>query len=285
MRPQLTASGRKVADTILASPEQAARLSILELAERSETSTASINRLCRQLGLHGYPDLRLTLAQEVGAQTNVDPDFDVSEELAPDISVGDTLAVLAGSTINAVRRTAALLDPEALDQLAAAIDGAERVQIAAQGGSAHIAAYLAAQLTGINIWTTTNVDSTYTASQAVTLTERDVALAISHSGIAGPVLDFVEIAHRQGALTAAISSSASTPLAQSVDLALATTARSASLRYRGTAGRHAQLYVCDALYVRVAQRRPEEAERLMALAGEATQRYLIPPTRTPRTPT
>lgn len=284
-RPQLTASGRKVVDAILANPEQAARLSILELASRSGTSTASVNRLCRQLGLDGYPDLRFTLAREVGAQASSDPDFDVSEELAPDLSAGDTLAVLAGSTINAVSRTAALLDPEALDRLATAIDGADRVQVAAQGGSAHIAAYLAAQLTGINIWTTATVDSTYTASQAVTLSRGDVALAISHSGIAKPVLDFVEIARQQGALTAAISSSASTPLAKSADIVLATTARSASLRYRGTAGRHAQLYVCDALYVRVAQRRPEEAERLMALAGEATQRYLMPPSRNPRTTT
>ncbi len=282
--PQLTVSTRKVADTILASPELAAQSSILELAERSGSSTASINRLCRLVGLRGYPELRLGLAHEAGAQSSGDPDFDVTEELAADLGARETLSVLAASSINALSRTAALLDPEAVDRLAAAIDGADRVQLAAQGGSAHVAAYLAAQLTGISIWTTANVDVTYTASQAVTLTERDVALAISHSGSAGPVLDFIAIAAERGALTAAITSSANTPLAQAADIALSTTARSASLRYRGTAGRHAQLYVCDALYVRVAQRRSEEAERLLGLAGEATQRYLVPPTRTPRTP-
>lgn len=280
--PQLTASGRKVADTILANPELAAQSSILELAERSETSTASINRLCRELGLRGYSELRLGLAREVGAQAGSDPDFDDTEELAPDLGARETLSVLAGSSINALRRTAALLDPAALDRLAAAIDDADRIQIAAQGGSAHIAAYLAAQLTGIGSWATANVDPTYTASQAVTLTDGDVALAISYSGAAGPVLDFVDIAAARGGLTAAITSSTNTPLARAVDVALSTTARSASLRYRGTAGRHAQLYVCDALYVRVAQRRSEQAERLLGLAGEVTQRYLVPPNRQPR---
>lgn len=281
-QPQLTTSGRKLADAILANPGAAAQSSILELAQRAGTSTASVNRLCRQLGLRGYPELRLGLARAIGAQQAGDPDTDLTDDLAPDLGVRETLAILAGSSINAVQRTAALVDPVVVDAVATAIDSARRVQIAAQGGSAHIASYLAAELTGIGIWTAATVDVTYTAAQAVTLGSDDVALAISHSGIAGPVLDFVEIARERGACTVAITSSANTPLALAADLSLSTTARSASLRYRGTAGRHAQLYVCDAIYVRVAQRRADEAERFLNLAGQVTQRYLAPPTHTPR---
>ncbi|MEV6968035.1 DUF6528 family protein [Hamadaea sp. NPDC051192] len=271
-RPTFSASLLRVADAVTGNPEFTASVGIVELAQTAGTSVGTVNRFCRAVGLDGYTALRLALATEVG-QAAADLDADPTGEIEPSASARDTVNLIAASSINAIRRTATLLDTEALGRLAAAVDEARQVQIFAFGGSGQVARYLADQLIGIGIVTLTSPDVTTAAAYAVTLGAGDVAIAISHSGTAQHALDLLTVARDRGAFTAGITSSAYAPLVTEADLTLVTTARSATARYRGTAGRHAQLFVTDALYVRVSQRRASKATRLLDLAGQATAPY------------
>ena len=54
---EFTGALQRVAEQVLADPP-AARATIVELAERSGTSPATITRFCRALGFEGYADLR-----------------------------------------------------------------------------------------------------------------------------------------------------------------------------------------------------------------------------------
>src|SRR5262245_38491828 len=64
--PEFTGALQRVAEQVLSDPEGAARATIVELAERSGTSPATITRFCRALGFEGYADLRLGIAGETG---------------------------------------------------------------------------------------------------------------------------------------------------------------------------------------------------------------------------
>src|SRR5687768_8915594 len=64
--PELTGALQRVAELILADPAAAARSTIVELAERSGTSPATVTRFCRALGFVGYAELRLAIAGETG---------------------------------------------------------------------------------------------------------------------------------------------------------------------------------------------------------------------------
>ena len=66
-----TGALRRVADEVLADPAGAARATIVELAERSSTSPATVTRFCRALGFEGYADLRLGIAAERRALEDV----------------------------------------------------------------------------------------------------------------------------------------------------------------------------------------------------------------------
>ncbi|BCJ36401.1 hypothetical protein Athai_39040 [Actinocatenispora thailandica] len=271
-RPTFSAGLVRVADAISRNPELTANIGIVELAQTAGTSVGTVTRFCRVIGLDGYTSLRLALATELG-QAAADLDADPTGEIEPSASARDTVKLIAASSVNAIRRTATLLDTEALSRLAVAVDEARQVQIFAFGGSAQIARYLADQLVGIGVVTLTSPDVTTATAHAVTLGAGDVAIAISHSGTAQHALDLLSVARERGAFTAGITSSAQAPLVAEADLTLVTTARSATARYRGTAGRHAQLFVTDALYVRVSQRRASQATRLLDLAGAATAPY------------
>src|SRR5436189_5349044 len=64
--PEFTGALRRVAEQVLADPAGASRATIVELAERSGTSPATVTRFCRALGFDGYADLRLGIAVETG---------------------------------------------------------------------------------------------------------------------------------------------------------------------------------------------------------------------------
>src|SRR5260370_41387637 len=64
--PEFTGALQRVAEQVLSDPAAAARATIVELAERSGTSPATVTRFCRALGFEGYADLRLGIASEPG---------------------------------------------------------------------------------------------------------------------------------------------------------------------------------------------------------------------------
>src|ERR1700749_669469 len=64
--PEFTGALQRVAEQVLADPAAASRATIVELAERSGTSPATVTRFCRALGFEGYADLRLAIAGETG---------------------------------------------------------------------------------------------------------------------------------------------------------------------------------------------------------------------------
>ena len=64
IRPSLSPAEERVAEQVLANPRAAAALTISELATAATTSETTVLRFCRRLGLPGYPQLRLGLAEE-----------------------------------------------------------------------------------------------------------------------------------------------------------------------------------------------------------------------------
>src|SRR5262249_31386269 len=60
--PEFPGALQRVAELVLTAPASAARSTIVELAEGSGTSPATITRFCRALGFDGYADLRLAIA-------------------------------------------------------------------------------------------------------------------------------------------------------------------------------------------------------------------------------
>lgn len=269
-------SGQRIARLITGEPLLAAHSGIIELARASQTSVGSVNRFCRSLGVAGYTELRLALANEVGHDGPVREIPDPSGDIDPATDADETVRIIAAASAHAISRTAEVLDRDLLDEVAERVDRARLVQVIAFGGSAHIATYLAHQLTGIGVTSLTDPDVNTAASHLATLGADDVVIAVSHSGAASHAIELINAAREQRVATVAITSSAVSPLAQAADLSLVTTSRSATARYRGTAGRHAQLFVTDALYVRVAQRRHETAQRHLDRAGELTAGFQAP---------
>ena len=64
----MTDAEKRVADYILSSPSSVVRMSMNRLSEASETSDATVMRMCKLVGETGFHQLKISLAMELSAE-------------------------------------------------------------------------------------------------------------------------------------------------------------------------------------------------------------------------
>ena len=63
--PEMSQAEKRIAQNVLANPREIVQMSITELAARSKVSDATVVRFCRRLGMQGYQEMKVTLAQDL----------------------------------------------------------------------------------------------------------------------------------------------------------------------------------------------------------------------------
>jgi DNA-binding MurR/RpiR family transcriptional regulator len=268
--PEFTGALQRVAELVLTDPASAARSTIVELAERSGTSPATVTRFCRALGFEGYADLRLGIAGETGRAARTGGwTVDIGREIQPGDPLERVLGQIMAADTRAMHDTAALLDLGEVERAADAISRAGRVDIYGASGSALVGAEMQFCLhrIGVAAWAWTDVHNGL-ASSAL-LGPADVALGISHSGQTRETVEMIAEAGGQGAVTVALTSFPRSPLAEVSDIVLLTATQATTFRPDALSARHPQLVVLDLLYIAVAQRTHERAHAAFQVTARA----------------
>jgi DNA-binding MurR/RpiR family transcriptional regulator len=270
--PEFTGALQRVAEQVLDDPVGAARATIVELAERSGTSPATVTRFCRALGFEGYADLRLGIAGETGrAARAAGWTVDIGREIQPTDPLERVLNQIMGADTRALHDTAERLDLGEVERAADAIATASRVDIYGASGSALVGAEMQFCLhrIGVAAWAWTDVHNGL-ASSAL-LRPGDVALGVSHSGQTRETIEMVAEAGSHGATTVALTSFPRSPLAEVADIVLLTATHATTFRPDALSARHPQLVVLDLLYIAVAQRTHERAHAAFQRTARAVE--------------
>lgn len=220
----MTASGRKVAETVLANPEAAIAWSIADAARLSGVSEPSVMRFCRHLGFDGYSDFRLSLAQAVALHRS-------PIGLAPTTGQGEALTdpALAAVKNNADRAIAAIhdlvrdTDPDALHRAASILRQARRIELYGHGGSGFVAQDMQHRLSYLGLAAVAYADPALQMFSAVTLTTADCVMVFSFTGITTHAIPNLDIARNAGAKILAMSPAGS-PIARMADVNIAVNA-------------------------------------------------------------
>ncbi|WP_415952317.1 MurR/RpiR family transcriptional regulator [Streptomyces sp. KLOTTS4A1] len=280
LAPSMTRSMQRVAEAVAGDPAGCAALTVTGLAERTGTSEATVVRTARLLGYPGYRDLRLALAglaahQQSGRAPAVTADIAVDDPLA------DVVAKLAHDEQQTLADTAAALDMTQLGAAVSALAAARRVELYGVAASGLVAQDLAQKLLRIGHIAHAHSDPHLAVTNAVTLRSGDVAIAITHSGSTGDIIEPLRVAFEHGATTVAVTGRPDSPVTQYADHVLTTsTARESELRPAAMSSRTSQLLVVDCLFVGVAQRTYETAAPALAASYEALAHRHSPRTTT-----
>jgi DNA-binding MurR/RpiR family transcriptional regulator len=273
--PTMPEALARIAAVITGDPESVAHASIVDLAERTGTSTATVTRFSRALGFKGYANLRVAIATETGRAEQARWETDISGDIAREDSLDSVLKVIATADTRAIQATAGGLDMADVERVAAAIAAAGRVEIFGLGSSGTAGREMAFRLERIRIPVWSRSDTHTALTNAALLGPGDVAIGLSHSGRTVEVIETLAEAADHGALTVAVTSYPRSPLADTADVVFTTAVHETTFRLAALSALHSTLLVLDLIYVAVAQRtyeRTTEAFELTVRAVDAHRR-------------
>lgn len=236
--PSLTSRSRRAAEFVLEDPARAAHLSAARMALETGTSVGTVVRLCHSVGLSGVQELKLQLAEQLGAGTT-----------APTLPAGGPGEATFARIIDDLRVTASVFDHSRVGTLVEAIESAPRILIVSSGTSQPLAIEFGNWLNSAGRYVAYPTDTLTQDAVASQLGTEDVAFAISHSGRTPATLEPVRTAAARGATTAALTSSSASLLARIVDVAIVAGAGADGARSEDMASRmvhHAVLQVIRA---------------------------------------
>jgi RpiR family carbohydrate utilization transcriptional regulator len=257
MQAELSKSERRVADTLLESPQHYVKATMHELALASGVSDPTIVRFCRTLNLSGYREFRLRLAQDLASQVH----YQHSRINAADSASLLVEKVIAGA-ISSLSRVRGQLVDNTIDEAISVLSSSKRIEIYGVGGNGIVVndAQLKFSRLGLN---SQPYCDTYLQRVAAGMLEEDACvLAISNSGRSKELLANVKLARSSGARIISITASAS-PLAAMSNLHLAIDLEDNDDYLVPIKARIAHMAVVDTLAIGIAVRfKPAQLERL-----------------------
>lgn len=252
--PEMPAAMAKIGTFLLQQPQAPLQLSIMELAEQTGTSPATVTRFCRLLGYAGYVPFRVSIASDMGrSDARESWKADIGRAFGPDDSPRDVLSTLVNAHTRSLEETAAVMDLALMNKIARRIALCTHVDIYGIGGSAVMAKELQSRLYRIGVnshhWSEVHAGLTSAAIQDGNC----VAIGISNTGRTEETIQMLRQAGASGALTVALSNNPSSPLAEAADLQITTSVHEQFLQPDDLSAKHVQLLVLDLIYLLVAQ--------------------------------
>lgn len=266
---ELKPSERKVAQFILAHPEDVVKLSVQKLAELSGVSEATIIRLARSLNMKGYQELKLRIAGDLNKQSAAVGSY---QEIMMEGSVDSIMQAVSWNNIQSIQDTLSVLSSAEVSRAADALSRARKIDVYGVGASAVIAEDIKQKLSRINLWCEAYSDFHAQLTSAVHLSEQDVAFGISYSGQTEDIIQSLTEAKQQGATIISLTKFGSSPVADLANIRLFTSSVEKSVRSGAMASRIAQLNVIDILFIAMVSRQQENVIPLLEKTRLAVSR-------------
>ena len=267
MRQMLPPSEQKIADFILANPEQIVTMTISELGEMSQTSGAAVTRLCKSLKLKGFQELKLRINGDVGRKIEL-----TNRDIQPNEPVSTTIQKVTEHAVHTLLETAELLDSEQIEMAVEAIVNAKNIHFFGVGASGIAAIDAQQKFLRIHKASTASMDLHMGATIVANAGEEDVVVGISFSGATFEVEKILELANEKGATTISLTKFGQSPISQMSQIQLYTSpTREANFRSGATSSRLAQLHVMDILFMSVASKQFETTITYLDATREAIE--------------
>lgn len=269
----LRKSERIVADYLREHAGTRMNYSITEFAQVLGVSEATVSRMSRALGYSGYPDLKLSMAEGSGTQTNFSNIPQDIIKTDPIVTTGAKLANLLSQSIQGTQR---MLDARKIELCVEAIHKARRLVFIGVGGAAAIAEEAAHMFSKAGVDAYAYNDAYTQVITASTLGRDCVLIGISHTGTTQGVANALTLARKNGARTIAITSDTKSAVALAAEVVLSTwNASTPSVPLYGDflEGRISQLFLIDLLYLGLIFDEDTDRAAHLKMTGDALERY------------
>ncbi len=265
-KSELRKSEQKVAEYVLANPQDVIHMRIVDLATESNVSEPTIVRFCRAIGFDSFQGFKLKLAQQLVSERSSMP-FPVKS--------GDTIEAMALKILNATTNSFTFLkhslDWASLERAIDRLTQSRRIDFFGFGASGIVAQDAQQKFFRLHALTHSYQDPDLQAMAAATLSPQDTVVAISNSGSNQALLQSLKAVKASGATLIALCPGA-TPMAELADITLAVKVSEETDTFTPMVSRLNHLILLDILATGVFLRLdPERREQLKQNAAKSQQ--------------
>ncbi|WP_435605485.1 MurR/RpiR family transcriptional regulator [Pseudomonas knackmussii] len=245
----LNKAERKVAEVILASPQQATRFSIAALAQAAGVSEPTVNRFCRSFDMSGYPELKIQLAQSLASGAAF-----VAQAVTESDGPQDYTRKIFSSTIASLDSAYKALDTKVIDRAVDLLIQARQIHFFGLGASSSVALDAQHKFFRFNLAVSAQSDVLMQRMIASVAHTGDLFVVISYTGRTRELVDVARLARDNGASVLGLTA-ADSPLARACTLSLDVPLPEDTDIYMPMTSRIIQLTVLDVLATGVTLRR------------------------------
>lgn len=242
--PKLTQSEQKVAKYVLAAPDDVVFMSVQEMAVQCHSSSASVVRFCRTIGLKGFPELKVALSADL-AQEQKSGYYDLNRNE----NTTDLVDKILSNAVQSLKDTVGQLDVTTIEEVARQLYQAPAIYAFGVGASALVAEDISQKWLrmGKNAYAFRDLHVLTMAMS--TAPKGSVFIGVSYSATTKEVLQLTKFAKRNELTTVSFTGFGRSELSDMSDFNLFTSlAPEAKVRSTATSSRHSQLFIIDVLY-------------------------------------
>ncbi len=263
--PNLSRAEKRVATWVLEHPKQATSATLAHIASECGTSEPTVLRFCRRMGLRGFRELGVRLAESLSV-----PGSYVHRDVNPDDSISDAAIKVMDASIQSLSEMRAQLSSMPIDAAARAMATARQIAFAGLGASGHVARDACHKFFRLGIPCSSLLDTPMILQFAAIAEPDDVLVLLSHSGRWQEFAQAAELARERGAIVIAITNPEA-DLAHSASILFPCRVIEDTNVFTPTSSRLGQLALLDALLVALALTLGSGATERLRLSKDALQ--------------
>lgn len=228
-----------------------ADLKISKICDELYISIASATRLSKQLGLDGFSQLKIYLAEEKTQNK-------ISNQKYKNISASKYIE----DVMDSLHNTLANVNLETIDIISDEITQATKVNFFAVGGSNIIISDFAQKLSRIQVPVTFNGDAHFQYVEAANANDSQLCIGLSYSGLTHEILMNLQTSKQNGATTVIVTNNKNLNY-DFIDYIVDISSVDNSMRTYSISSRFSSLAVFDLMYLNIIDKRPEHYQQIL----------------------
>jgi len=244
-KEDLSMAEKAVLDYLIENKSVLRNFNVEKIAEAAYTSPASVVRMCKKLGYHGFKDFKIDF---ILANAKVEiPEISEYKDVILTKSFNFGRSVIEND-IRILEETLKLHDAAALHDAAEIIMGARKILIFGKGSSYLVCKDLEMKLRRINKFVLAQAESHEQLIDASFINHNDVIIFVSNSGTTKEIVSAALLAKANKARIVSIVKLGTSLLSELSDVNLYTSSLEGEFRSAAMTSRISQLAVVDALF-------------------------------------
>lgn len=267
---KMSATQKVIADFVLKYQDDFIEMTSVEIAEKTNVSSASVVRFVRFLGYDGLESFKRELA--VASRSEIDG---IDPIISPKDSIDDISKKVNSIIVHGVQELFEDIDLNELEVSISKVKSAKKIFIFGIGASSLPAYDLYHKLNRINKTTYFDFDNHMTMEFLHYATEEDVVILFSYSGASKEVVYPAEYSKEKGTTTIAVTHDPQSDLGRMCDHLLKVPNTEGVVRVGALTSKINSMVIADLLYLGLISPELEKIEKDFISTSAITQRFKV----------